>query len=1314
MTSTPLAGHSKQTEPKPPVRSDRCLRGAHVGSALLVALCLSMLVGGFVLAAQQPPVATPDEVLVIAGPLEAYADNALQSAVSASITAVDAGDSPYTASVPAVGLPAKGSAASQPWENAWDADGLPAWRWRSIDLDVDTSGGIFNISGSFKQIPVMIAELVFWLANWVWSVLLAVLKFGFAADELIKPATPAINAGAAFIGGKLFYMAILFAAVLGWRVVRTILRPNKGGTAELVRTGAIFILAFGMLAMVTTNAVKAHQNYPGNGGEQLQVSGTLPWMANEILDIADSATAPLAGVVTGVTRRDSKTADEVINGSDVTDLSPGNGTGTNPGVTTCVNYTNAMYDTYAEAPDNERVLIVLSRLWENTFYDSWRAAAFGYPVNFRQAGGNMYNSNIPERVMCHFAEAVNDISPQDQQRIAHTAYGDAIPAAGGVLPTVFGPYDATNNGDLRKAVGAWAACRYDGSNWVGQTEFDGAYSPAAVVAIVHGRPENVYDDLCSKVMQGDDGFDDKFYVFGKRVRENFSPKEADAKEQLKAARVFGSAYSGVNFGQRMIYGLISMLVAVMFLLSFGFIALGLIGSMLMAIACITFALPVAFALAAIGKTKHAGPVFRVTITSLLSQSFFTVLLSLIVILGGLFQALIGGLSVLPGPLTALGNGAAPVAAFYLLRKLLKSMGMADMLTPSGALTFAGSAAVASSGNKSWANKVKAGKDGKSDLQKGLSKTPWLGRKVNKLDRYAPTKDRWNRAGRADRAEANAEDEAARQEKIRENMARRNTDSKYGRARNRIDNSRLPGGTADRLRTMANGGALAVLTGVLGGPLGIGLLGATAGGRKYRQWRKQRPQVGDTVDDATADPMDYDAGATHTGREAEPQRRANVGATRTYIDTTMDRVANDMAFTNPASTGDERARAGILTAMEDMMGAYAEAHAGRRGTFTDSEMDGLRTAAAAALGYRSGAEMVVTTSGVVVPVPYPPDRARSELSHEQLTSFVHWLPEHDREVQTIATTAPDGSPTTRPENGEEYAARLFALGVARGVLSPDGSSVDVLAVNGLDIKDVTVQARVDAWQAGGADDLLDNLRIDCVSDALERRLVLAAQEITRAPLSVPSMTMTPAATATTAAGGASVSAAAAAADSTELVTQLLVAVNAARDLLAATRATGGDADVRKAAEKMAASVTRLEAAQETMLDSIGSAMVDSLEKNMQAQALRDEKFADRFDQSLADGVGAIADQLDSVRDVLKAFSDGTAGLQATVNALGQVMNGVTDNIAASEEGLREAVEEQTRAVRDRTVRQGGTTWAAPSAREVSERNGATNFPRGDER
>ena len=1202
--------------------------------------------------------------------------------------------------------------AGQPWRDAWTADGLPAWKWREIDLDIDTSGWFGT--GKIKEIPVIIAEIIFNIANFAWSILLAILKFGFEADGMLVLGAGAINAGAAFIGGRLLYIAPLFLVVGIWQIARSFLggRNKPGGVVPAFRTTFIFVVMFGALAGVTTRSTVAHNTYPNDPQSQLTVSGTLPWAASEILDMADKLTNPLTGPVIGEPGKKldgNKDAVAVITGAveDQTDTGD-----TEP--ISCAKYVAAMESAYIDAPNAERTLVVVSRLWESTFLESWKFATLGGPVTHRRAdSGQRTKTDIPSRMMCHWAEAVNGADPAQQQSIAKAAYGAAIPAVTQNGMPIFGPFDATSSKERRKAMTAWGACTYR-NGWTGHKDFDGAWQESGMTN------EYTNNGWCKEIFtDGSDLEDKKLNIFGGDVGDAAKKGDAAQLEQTKAVRAYGIALSGANPGARILHSAVSLAVAILFIWSLGFIGLGLVAAMLMAIICLVLAIPVGFAMAAAGKTAKATPLFRITLTSLLAESFFTLVLSAIVILSGLFQRLIGGIGGLPPTLLSLMNGAAPVAAFLLVRKLMKSLGMADIFTATGALSFAASAAAATSGKGSWAKMGKAGEGGKSDIGKMMQKTPWLGKKLNKADRFAPQAKNWKKAGRAQRSELAEKEREAKRERLEKKIADRGDKGAFKRMRNAVDAARLPSDVKDRLKNLAGGLGMVGVIGMATGPVGLGALGlAQAGRAAKKQWKKGRLEE---VDEDAAEDVPYEAGEVHGGRDAAPRRAESLADVNSYISDTTDRVYADMKTTDPGSNPAERIQRGLYTAIEDMMGAYAESLTGSRDLLTDTQVDGLRISTARALGYGPNG-IVATAGGVAIPVPYSPERARGELTPDQLKSFVHWLPEHDRERQTVTDINPlSGTAIARPENAQEYAARLFATGIARGVLHPDGSSIDVLSLHGLDMRDPSVQARVESWKSGNPDPVLDTLRIGAIDDALEARLVAASREVARAqatmagsvfapvvPLAIAPVVSTPTTTTTTTSTSTPTPPAPPATADAGLTAQLLLAVNASRELLEETRRTGGD--VSSVAAKVTETMTRLEGSQEELVNQISNVLTENFEKQLILQAGRDQDFANRFEAIFTNGVDDIAETVEEVRATLDAFRNGLAPMNETVANLTRIVDTANKANAENAKKVADAMREYGTVLGQwgDTMRRGGT-YAVPSAKQVVEGTGAPSMP-----
>lgn len=1235
-----------------------------------------------------------------------------------------------------------------------DVNGLPAWRWRSVDLDVDATGGFLGIPGTFKEIPANIAEILFLLANFLWQLVLMVLKLGFESDGLITAGAQSINTGAAFMADKLLLFAIPLGAIVAWRFVKEFVKLKVGLVTGAFRSIVVFVVSFGMVYVVVDRSNYAITNHAGDKEAQMEVPGTLPWAASQVLDLVDKMTTPLTAPVVGVTVGDgaAESADKTIAGEQG-DLATrlGGGAETTGGPTTCAAYMEAIYRGYASGPKAERTLIVVSRLWESTFYESWKSAAFGEPVTYRSSSG-AYASDIPERVMCHYAETVNDVPPEIQQQTARAAYGEAVPVYSGPsnIPAVFGPFDATNNKETRKAMTAWAACRWTGSGWVGQTEFDGARADDG--------SENPYDNLCSGVLQGTSELDDAFYVFGGDVKDATSRGDAAHREQLKAARSYGLAYSGGNAAGRIVSGALAIIVAIAFILTFGFLGLGLMIAMMLAVVFLALALPVALVLAAIGRTRQAQPLFKMTLMSLMSHGLLTVILSAIIIVSGIFRALLTNFDEMPLLIRSLTNGLAPVAAFFAVRAVMKSVGMADILTPTGALSFAGAAALKQGGG------AFAGAGASMASGAALKKAPGIGKKLEKLDRYAPNYKNWSRTGRAERAAAIKKEDAATEAFYGERIAARKPGkngqlSRWARMRNAVDRAHMPGSVRGKLGEMLDSrtGRLgntgvkhglrgAALAGLLAGPAGWAVLGVGAAGAAgsvlWSKWRARRAgrAPGGAVDvdlDALAQQR-YSKKEREHGREVGAHRHETIRRTGHELDKVGRHAADELARTNPGSTDVERSQEAMRAGVAHLFAIWARELTGSSELRTPEERDALRVLAGKEEGYPA-TEMLTSSGGVVINTPYSGERKRKELNPEQLTHFTHWLPEEDKVRQRVTV---DG--VNRFESESEYASRLLATGIARGVCTPEGKPLDVLKMAGIDINTKEGKKEVKDWQNGKPNAILDNLRIVEVDGQTESRIVTAALEVARQqdqkvvvrieneekelmlnmvnegiakfeeqrayneakleairegrPLdSVPNPS-------------------AASREAHELKStteQLLVAVKAAKDLFEGARASGNTDAINKAAQRMSLTMEKLEASQEKLVDRLGTSLAESLNKQLTAQELRDEKFAQTFERAFTDGVGSIENVLKGVSDALNEFKQGTLSLQEVIGVLNAAMTTEKKTSEDAAERLQGVLADLERSAKSSTSRTGPVTWGPPSARDVAEASGAHPIPRKDD-
>jgi len=1245
---------------------------------------------------------------------------------------------------------------AEPWDGAHDVDDLPAWRWRSVELDVDTSGGVFGIAGSFKAFPAMIAEFFYLLAQWFWLIVLGVLKLGFDSKVLITAGTESINSGAAFMADRILYFALPIAGLVAWRFVKEFVKLKAGLVTGAFRSFVVFAVSFGLIYMIVDRSNYAVTNFKGDRDAQLEVAGTIPWMAREILDIVDKLTSPITDPVLKINtdNDDEKGLDAEIAGSaganpedgDLTNRGSGSEIG-GAGDATCRAYIETIYGAYASGPNPEKTLIVVSRLWETTLYESWKGGAFGNPVTFTSSQGP-YASDIPDRVMCHYAESETGTSAEEQQRIAHIAYGGGIreystPAE---IPTVFGPFDATNNKDKRKAMSAWAACKLDGSTWTGQVEFDGAWAESGDV--------NPFDPLCAGVMNGTEGFgdDEPFYVFSGKGREATAKGDTEHREQLRAAREYAIAYGGGSPGVRIMGGLISLLVAIAFIVTFGLLGLGLLVAMMLAVVALALALPAAIFLSAIGRTKQAQPLFKMTMVSLLSHGLLTVILSMIIIISGVFRALLSNLT--PGGfIGALVSGLAPIGAFFAVRKVLKSLGMGDILTANGALGFAGTAALTQGGG-GFANFAKKMASGEA-----MHKLPVVGKKIEKLDRFAPKASNWSWRGRraraADVAQEDAEAANLRQQRIASRMQKSgNAPGRIARMRNRIDRARIPGTTRDKLKDVADrvGAGLktgADRTGITGVANAIGdardrtgaaITGAALSGKfgaigvglvlaKQRFGRGP----GEAIDEDEAIAMGYSKSALRRGRDLGDYRTDAVQNARNVVTTSVDDAEarlRALRDSHPGGLDDDALRAaaekeGLRKAVENMFAGWAENLTGSSRLLTEAERDGLRLSAGREEGYPPRM-MLATTAGVVLPMPYDTQRKRKDLSDEQLGHFVHWLPAEDKERRMVTWHDTDGKYQSRPETESEYGGRLLATGVARGVAHPDGTPVDVLALKGIDVNTKEGRKIVTEWRNGQPNEILDTLKIVATDPSLEKRLVTTAIEVARQQdmqvhLGAVSANLAQMQTlgeekrrteemwkrGEPAGPSPSSQEAGKLADG---VSQLLVAVNAAKDLFDAAKTKGDSSAMNAAAQRMSLTMQKLEESQERLVTGIADSMSESLEKQIVAQSERDTKFAENFERSFAEGVGKIETTVDAVNKVLEDFKNNTIGLQQAIADLAILMQSERSQSADANTKLQETlagIESSIKATG--TAKAGTSVHGAPSSRNVAEAAGATAIP-----
>lgn len=580
-----------------------------------------------------------------------------------------------------------------------------------------------------------------------------------------------------------------------------------------------------------------------------------------------------------------------------------------------------------------------------------------------------------------------------------------------------------------------------------------------------GAATDLAQDAAEKVVEGATGAE----------IEKKDPESMDNfdRTKLQGIAAWGEAASGLNHGDRVLYPLINLLVAAMFLFSLGAVAVGLLFSQLLLILCLMFAIPAAVVMYALGMPR-ATALVRLTAASMLSQLLFTLLLTAMILVTGLFQSLLVAIS-LPWGITTILFGIAPLAAFYLIRAMLKRIGMGDIMTASGALSFATSATLRATGDRQLAAMGTAGADGKSAVQNGLSKIPLLGKGVDKFDKTAaPTWSNWGPRismttdARRERAQKKAQKKAGATDKQR--RARRNNeflrnkmrsrgDGKIAATANKLDSLLLRdskgrqqhvGRAIDFSKDMGKKGAL---NGAAWAAFAAIYMGNPDGAHKAKDWIRSKSRSSswraqalpvDSGED-TPDPIELVTQRRISGKDAQEASEQNA------------QQFNAAIAANPGLDA-------INEAVDTILYKASLAHVGAESAgdiLTPGQQDHLVEQYAAKTGY-AVEDILSTPTGIVGPMPMS-NAQRRQASLDMLRDFEHWLPEDER------IPLQDESPA-------EFRARLEVIGRARGGILEDGTRVDMLAARGIDVSDARVQEEFVRFQNGDGNTRFDRLEI----------------------------------------------------------------------------------------------------------------------------------------------------------------------------------------------------------------------------------------------
>jgi hypothetical protein len=912
-------------------------------------------------------------------------------------------------------------------------DFLPAWRWQNVELDQDQGG----ILGAVKSMPNSIALILFALANVFWLLLLNISRLGLSAD-FITPAAPAINSGVAQFSTLAFTFGAAILAIVFYRtVVKGFLGKKSSGSIDFRELGvAVLLMAFIMgLGNMSSDAAESYASAKDSGKspaavqeQQANYVGTLPWAIRIVTGSVDDFAATLS-TGWGLRDRVGNAAMGISEASDPADQ------------LTCVRYIDELHNQYLNykgaggVSSANPTLAGMSRLWESTFYRSWTTAMFSTPSS---------TTDIGARVMCHYADATNSITPQEQAGVAVAAY-DGFPNR---VSRIF--WDNTKEEDDRRAVVAWGMCKLTADGFGATTEF----------SHTDGRSPESHAGDCKKddgpFGTKKDGLDaDNFDVFGNS--EVFDDEKY--ADEMAAARKWEHAWFGQNPAERLLNGFLALAVSMGMLWALGFMAIGLVFvQFTLVVLLLLFPLILAAIVVTSGERRdNAIGLLKLIGTSVFTKFFFALILSILIEIAAVGQAIVDFLPGGGGLFGQVLKGLMPLAALFIMRKILAQVGMGDILRPTGAVSFATKAAAMTTRNEF------AGKVGSTIAAKSMRMTG-ANAALRKADRYSPELANWNKAGRKKRAELNEEEKQAKLDRRKDEREERGNG-----ALDRIkDWANAKGWDLDKVddlaATAAKGGLLAAGA-VVGAPviaaggapalLAAGGVAGEKGRKLFGNWQNQR-KARENVDVDGAHPLREVPSMSATAAEAEQRAHAR---------------ARQSAYASGRSVAD--------VDQERVLDAYQGVIASQYGSdFTEfaDENEAFATRAAYAQSYGYQPEQVmVGMDGMLMPVPVRSED-RTDLSVDQLGHWVHWIDDDDKEVRV-------------GESSEQYMQRLFSVGVSRGLVGSSGQNIDVWSKMGLDMSNGNDRRRVEGWLIGDRkDDLLSQTVFQSRNSSAEAAMV----------------------------------------------------------------------------------------------------------------------------------------------------------------------------------------------------------------------------------
>ncbi|MDQ6837999.1 MAG: hypothetical protein M3137_06605, partial [Actinomycetota bacterium] len=563
---------------------------------------------------------------------------------------------------------------------------LPLLRWANAVATIHTHYGVGSVVSAGDPFLTAIAGLLFQVSALLWQVLGTLVTDAQGTDavrqtvQLVDPVYRQIGDAVVGTTGQTSIVALVIVA--GAAMVAYQAYQRGSGVSGALRGLAGVVLPIGLLVVTVHSAAHPQSNtaaVPGSPSWTIQrVTGWTTTLSGSVAHLSDGFASVGTSGITG--KQDATMAD-------------------------CAKYVDGLDNLYAQqkatpgtGPSALQVAdsVTLSQIWESAVMAPWMDAQFGAGPLGQKAFCHLLEiqANVP--AAAQVAAMAADVpggpyskghsGPTWSQLVAGHPYHDESDPA--YVP-LLGPDFANGDDDLRRNMVAWAECDYTGgdpamvdSGW----KVDPAFSHVFNTSPTSDSCRTWWNHGDTKppphggtvTTNGPFDFEDENVIHtATTVNGN---NAADARNYIQGL-------NGHNAGLALSTSLIALVSSITYAWSLGGLALGvLIGklSLIILVACA----PIFLLLAAVPSAatrRAARKALGLSFAALLSTFTFSVLMGLMLLFIGLLQQVTLGLFPDSGTLPGLIEGLIPLAALFLLRKLLRLVGMDSITSLRGAI-----------------------------------------------------------------------------------------------------------------------------------------------------------------------------------------------------------------------------------------------------------------------------------------------------------------------------------------------------------------------------------------------------------------------------------------------------------------------------------------------------------------------------------------------------------------------------------------------------------------------------------------------------